>query len=264
MGINYYIRQFNETFSLKIAPILYDNDYQTDGVIEITLTSEQIEMLNKVFYYRKSDPCDAHDYEYFVESNNFDYIFNEDTIVSVPPPKNHTPCQDIAYGIIEQMAYDITGNVNDVASFQNYTELRGDVELAIKEMKESQKTSLKTQGKYTADRKYILKYPDPNNNDTSLTPIVHYLLEEYKRLGDENHFSQEYTSSWKAFQFHAGDTIAFNMKFVSPLDNFKLNDNVTIEKGTSLTYNVRLKIDQCLHNSVVNSGLYGEWGSKHT
>lgn len=249
----YYISQLNESSQLKTLPVLYDNDLinnRYQGIIEITLDNDQVEWLNQMFFYQRKNGK----MEYYVDSRHFEYDFDSETFVNAPPPPNHTPCKDVASGLIEQMAYDITGNIHDIASFENITDLRDSVKSAIIAMKLAQIEKLDTQG--TRNKPMIV-----SDDDNASVSIVHALRKQFIKSGKHKHGDQEPIDKWQAFQFHEGDCIAFNMKFKSP---GKLPDNnaewreiaQVNEDGTDITYSVRLQIDHCSHNTVPNSGIY--------
>lgn len=242
----YYIKQFNETSQLRVIPTLYDSglrfgDY--DGIIEIDLSHSEVNRLNNMFFYRNK--------EYAVNAGNFRYGLNSQTTVSVPPPEHHTPCKDVATGLIEQMAHDLTGSIHDVASFENISELRSSIEEAIKGMLRGQRYKLEKQGTK-------VKPIDETNS------IVHSLIEQFEKSKSHAHEGHTTSSEWKTFQFHEGDCLAFNMTFLSPgnLNKKTWNDVAKNKKGTNITYSVRLKFNECCHNNKgsVNSDVYDDYG----
>lgn len=242
----YYIKQFNETSQLRVIPTLYESglrfgDY--DGIIEIELSPPEIRRLNNMFFYRNT--------EYGVDAGKFVYGLDSYSVVSTPPPQGHTPYKDVGVGLMEQMAIDITGNANDVASFENIAELRTSIEVAIKGMLEGQKYKLSKQG----------TKPNPIAKKNS---IVHSLLEQFEKAGVKSRRRQKSSSDWQAFQFHDDDCLAFNFTFLSPgkLNEKSWADVAKNKAGTDLTYSIRLKFGKCCRqtNAAVNADVYDDYG----
>ena len=240
----YYIKQFNETSQLRVVPTLYDSglrfgDY--DGIVEIELPQSEINRLNSLFYYRKSD--------YAVDASKFKYPLDSYSDVASPPPEHHTPYKDIGTGLMEQMAYDLTGNVMDVASFENIAELRLSIEEAIKGMKNGQIYKLEKQGTKAK----------PIGKENS---VVFSLLEQFEKAGVKSRRRQKSSNEWQAFQFHDDDCLAFNFTFLSPgkLNDKSWTDVAKNKKGTNITYSIRLKFGKCCNTTANNAEIYDEYG----
>jgi hypothetical protein len=241
----YYVKQINETSQLRVVPTLFESglrfgDY--DGIIEIDLSTAETAALNNMFFYRNN--------EYAVEAEYFRYPLDTCSMVSVPPPPNHTPYKDIATGIMEQMAFDITGNINDIASFENIAELRHSVDDSIKGMFKGQRYKLARQG------------TKANPIDSS-NSIVHSLIEQFNNNENCPHPSPDETDDWKTFQFRQGDCLAFNLTFLSPgnLNKPSWCNVAKNKKGTNLTYSIRLKFSQCWETNLnTNAETYDGYG----
>jgi len=246
----YYIKQFNETSQLRVIPTLYDSGLRFgdfDGIVEYNLTHSEIDRLNNMFFYKND--------EYAVDAGNFRYGLNSYTKVGTPPPTNHTPCKDIATGIIEQMACDLTGSVHDVASFENIYELRTSIEEAIKGMMRAQRYKLEKQG-------------TKSNPIDETNSIVHSLLEQFEKYKSNTHEDTDTSCEWSTFQFHHDDCLAFNLTFLSPgnLNKPSWTDVAKNKEGTNLTYSIRLKFTECIHDThstgeSINSDVYDNFGS---
>ena len=246
--VTYYVKQCNEQSQLGVVPTLYDSglifgDY--DSIIEVTLSESDINKLNNMFFFRNS--------EYAVNPNNFIYSLDSYSVVTYPPPKNHSAYKDLGTGLTEQMAIDLTDNKNDVASFENKQELRTSIDNAIKGMMEGQKCKLKNQGTKT--------HPIGKENS-----IVYSLLTQFNESCIPSGRQSNSECGWNVFHFQQGDCLAFNFTFLSPgnLNEDSWNDIAMNQKGTDLTYSVRLLFNNKPSDHVTQcetTKLYEDYGS---